>query len=161
MMLLHMLVQVGNAGEGISTVLTVGSALVGLLVVDQSSFAAIRVVTSWANMLLAARCLPSSSSSMVVAPVVALCSVPSVHALFALTVRHHSSFPGMMMVAFLPLGIDFPSVSFGSVSYFVIVPLIRLFFVLLVSKLDHLLLHRFGSGGCDLWRGRRGVDEGG
>ena len=71
MMLLHMLVQVGNAGEGISTVLTVGSALVGLLVVDQSSFAAIRVVTSWANMLLAARCLPSSMLLLVVGPVVA------------------------------------------------------------------------------------------
>ena len=70
MMLLHMLVQVGNAGEGISTVLTVGFALVGLLVVDQSSFAAIRVVASWANMLLAARCLPSVLL-LVVAPVVA------------------------------------------------------------------------------------------
>ena len=70
MMLLHMLVQVGNAGEGISTELTVGSALVGLLVVDQSSFAAIRVVASWTNMLLAASCLPSMLL-LVVAPVVA------------------------------------------------------------------------------------------
>ena len=70
MMLLHMLVQVGNAGEGISTVLTIGSALVRLLVIDQSSFAAIRVVASWANMLLAACCLPSMLL-LVVAPVVA------------------------------------------------------------------------------------------
>ena len=53
MMLLHVLVQVGYAGEGIATVLTVGSALMGLLVVDESGFAAIRVVTSWTNMLLA------------------------------------------------------------------------------------------------------------
>ena len=65
-----MLVQVGNAGEGISTVLTIGSALVGLLVIDQSSFASIRVVASWTNMLLAASCLPSMLL-LVGAPVVA------------------------------------------------------------------------------------------
>ena len=41
MMLLHVLVQVGYAGEGIATVLTVGSALMGLLVVDQGSFASV------------------------------------------------------------------------------------------------------------------------
>ena len=57
MMLLHVLVQVGNAGECVSTVSTVGSALMGLLVVDESSFAAIRVVASWTNMLLPS-CLP-------------------------------------------------------------------------------------------------------
>ena len=69
MVLLHMLVQVGYAGEGISTVLTVGSALMGLLVVDQSGFAAIRVVAGWTDMLLASG-LPSSLL-LVGAPVVA------------------------------------------------------------------------------------------
>ena len=68
MMLLHMLVQVGYAGEGIATILTVGSALMGLLVVYKGGFAAIRVVAGWTDMLLASG-LPRSL--LVVAPVVA------------------------------------------------------------------------------------------
>ena len=68
MMLLHVLVQVGYAGEGIATVLTVGSALMGLLMVDQRSFAAIRILTSWTGVVLAPR-LPSLL--VVVVPVVA------------------------------------------------------------------------------------------
>ena len=69
MMLLHMLVQVGYAGEGVATVLTVGPALVGLLVVDQGGLAAIRVVAGWTDMLLASGLPPRSL--LVVAPVVA------------------------------------------------------------------------------------------
>ena len=68
MMLLHMLVQVGYAGEGVATILTVGPALVGLLVVDQGGLAAIRVVAGWTDMLLASG-LPRSL--LVVTPVVA------------------------------------------------------------------------------------------
>ena len=68
MMLLHVLVQVGYAGEGIATVLTVGSALMGLLMVDQRSFASIRILTSWTGVVLAPR-LPSLL--LVVVPVVA------------------------------------------------------------------------------------------
>ena len=69
MMLLHVLVQVGYAGEGIATVLTVGSALMGLLVVDQGGFAPIRVMAGWTDMLLASGLPPRSL--LVVAPVVA------------------------------------------------------------------------------------------
>ena len=49
-MLLHMLVQVGNAGKCVSTVLTVCPPLMGLLMVDQGSFAAVSILASWANM---------------------------------------------------------------------------------------------------------------
>ena len=49
-MLLHMLVQVGNAGKCVATVLTVCPPLMGLLMVDQGSFAAVSILASWADM---------------------------------------------------------------------------------------------------------------
>merc|ERR1719385_499381 len=77
-------------------------------------------------------------------PIISLCSIPSVHALFSFTVRHHCSVPRMITLALFR--IYFSSIISCPVPFFVM-PLLCLL-ILLVSKLYHLLLDWLWSWGC-------------